>query len=225
MFRTLTTLLSASNAHAETRLRDTFAIELIDQNIRTAEARLKAAKATLASLIQRQRMADAALTQLNGRISDLTRRARQALAAGQDAMAQEAASAIAQMENEAAHRAQTCATLDQRVLRLRTSVETGHRRLIDLRQGAAQARAIKKEQDIQMRLHQQTGDTGADAAEALIARVLEQSDPFEKHEILQELNAELSHDGLTDRMADAGFGPADRVTPAAVLARLTSNQD
>ncbi|WP_319004482.1 PspA/IM30 family protein [Loktanella gaetbuli] len=170
-------------------------------------------------------MADAALTQLNGRISDLTRRARQALAAGHDDMAREAASAIAQMENEAADRAQTCATLDQRVLRLRASVETGHRRLIDLRQGAAQARAVKKEQDIQMRLHQQTGDTGADAAEELITRVLEQSDPFEKHEILQELNAELSHDGLTDRMADAGFGPADRVTPAAVLARLTSNQD
>ncbi|WP_319004483.1 hypothetical protein [Loktanella gaetbuli] len=51
MFKTLTTLLSASNARAETRLRDTFAIELIDQNIRTAEARLRAAKATLASLI------------------------------------------------------------------------------------------------------------------------------------------------------------------------------
>ena len=54
MFRTLATLINGANARAEDRVRDAFAIELIDQKIREAETSLKAAKATLATLIQRQ---------------------------------------------------------------------------------------------------------------------------------------------------------------------------
>jgi phage shock protein A len=55
MFKTLSTLIAGVNARSEDRVRDAFAIELIDQKIREAEQSLKAAKATLASLIQRQR--------------------------------------------------------------------------------------------------------------------------------------------------------------------------
>ena len=55
MFKTLATLINGQNARAEDRVRDAFAIELIDQKIRETENSLRAAKATLASLIQRQR--------------------------------------------------------------------------------------------------------------------------------------------------------------------------
>jgi len=53
MFGTLKTIMTGANARAEERVRDTYAIELIEQKIREANASLQAAKGTLASLIQR----------------------------------------------------------------------------------------------------------------------------------------------------------------------------
>ena len=55
MFATLKVLFDGERARTEDRLKDTYAVELIDQRIREAEANLSAAKMTLASLIQRKR--------------------------------------------------------------------------------------------------------------------------------------------------------------------------
>ena len=55
MLGTFKTWITGANARAEEQVRDVYAIELIDQKIREAEGSVKAAKATLASLIQRQR--------------------------------------------------------------------------------------------------------------------------------------------------------------------------
>ena len=57
-------------------------------------------------------------------------------------------------------------------------------------------------------------------ADELIARVIGRDDPFEHAEILSDINGDLNHDNLGDRMADAGFGPATRATAATVLDRL-----
>ncbi|RYG90594.1 PspA/IM30 family protein [Loktanella sp. IMCC34160] len=221
MFKTLATLINGANARAEDRVRDAFAIELIDQKIREAEASLKAAKATLATLIQRQRSEQKQRDTLNGRIKDLTRRAEEALEAGRDDMAEEAARAIATMENERSIRDGTLDRLDHKILRLRSSIEAGHRRIIDLKQGAIQARAVRREQQIQTRLNTTIGQSAAvDEAEELISRVLGRDDPFEQSEILREIDRDLSSDTLVDRMADEGFGPSDRTTASDVLNRL-----
>tara|TARA_R110002051_G_scaffold141578_1_gene214765 strand:- start:13473 stop:14150 length:678 start_codon:yes stop_codon:yes gene_type:complete len=222
MFKTLSTLITGANARAEDRVRDAFAIELIDQKIREAEQGLKAAKATLASLIQRQRSEDQQRQALENRIADLTKRATAALNADNQDLAAEAASAIAQMENEMSIRVETLRRLDQKVLRLRTSIQTGHRRIIDLKQGAIQARAVRREQDIQMRMGPASNGGHVAEAEDLIARVLGRDDPFEHSEILSEINNDLSHGSITDRMSDAGFGDASRATAQSVLERLKS---
>ena len=220
MFKTLATLITGANARGEDRIRDAFAIELIDQRIREAEANLKAAKATLASLIQRQRAEDRQRQTLQKRIADLTTRAKDALDGDREDLAQQAAEAIANMENELTLRSETLRRLDQRVLRLRTSIEAGHRRIIDLKQGAIQARAVRREQTIQMRMRAHDGSTATEEAEELIARVLGADDPFERSEILGQINRDLTQDGITDTLADAGFGAATRATADDVLARL-----
>ena len=221
MFNTLRTLVMGANARAEETLRDTYAIELIDQKIREAEEGLRAAKGTLASLIQRQRAEERLLATLDQRIADMTRRATEALDSGRDDLATQAADALAQMENERVLRAETVLRLETKTVRLRQSVEAGHRRIIDLKQGATTARAIRREQSLIKKLP--NGEASAiEEAEALIARVTNADDPFERSDILRGINRELSHDGLADRMADAGFGPATRVTAADVLARLKS---
>ena len=225
MFKTLATLINGQNARAEDRVRDAFAIELIDQKIRESENSLRAAKATLASLIQRQRSEQKQHAALKTRISDLTKRAKEALDNDREDMAAEAARAIANMENELTVRTETLDRLDQKVMRLRTSIESGHRRIIDLKQGAIQARAVRREQNIQVQMTRTGVQNGSvEEAEELINRVLGKDDPFERTEILAEINSDLDGDSLTDRMADAGFGDATRSTADDVLARLKSSK-
>jgi phage shock protein A len=129
------------------------------------------------------------------------------------------------MENEFTLRTETLNRLDQKVLRLRSSIETGHRRIIDLKQGAIQARAVRREQSIQMKMVKTGASHGSvEEAEELIQRVLGRDDPFERSEILSDINRDLDGGTITDRMADAGFGGATRSTADDVLARLKSSK-
>ncbi|WP_371808449.1 PspA/IM30 family protein [Ruegeria sp. HKCCC2117] len=173
MFNTLKTLMNGANARAEDRLRDSFSIELIDQKIREADQNLKAAKLTLASLIQKQRGETRQIETLQARIPDLMDRTRQALADDQQDLVQSAAQAVADLENELALRQQTVDRLEARILQLRHSVQTANRRILDLKQGAISARAVKREQGLQKRLNRHLGGTSpAEEAEELIARVM-----------------------------------------------------
>lgn len=221
MFKLLRTLAAGASTRAEARVESVFALDLIDQKITQATAALNQAKATLASLIQRQRaerrMADGLQTQ----IADLTNRAGQALSQGDNASAEQAAAAIADLENELTLRQETLDRLAKKISRLEASVQAGHRRLVSLRQGAVSARAMRSERQAQARLGKTfSGTDSASEAEALIARVMDEDDPFEAGQILSEINEDLSHKGLADRMADKGYGPATRSTASAVLNRL-----
>lgn len=225
MFKTLSTLIAGVNARSEDRVRDAFAIELIDQKIREAEGSLKAAKATLASLIQRQRSEERQRDALKNRIADMLKRAQSAIDQDRDDLAAEAAAAVAQMENELTVRVETCDRLAQKVIRLRNSIEAGHRRIIDLKQGAIQARAVRREQAIQSKLNSTIGTTSnVEEAEELIGRVMGRDDPFEQSQILREIDRDLGHETLADRMADQGIGPATRTTVDDVLARLKTKK-
>ena len=55
MFKTLNTLFLGASGRADEKLKDHFAIELIDQKVREAEQQLKTAKGQLAMLMQRER--------------------------------------------------------------------------------------------------------------------------------------------------------------------------
>ena len=162
---------------------------------------------------------------LQGRISDLLARAKSALDKGDETLAAEAAQAIATMENELAGRNETAARLEQKITRLRSTVEAGSRRVIDLKQGAIQARAVRREQDIQKKLSTTlSGSDSASEAEELINRVIGRDDPFEQAQILKEIEDGLSHRDIEDRLADAGHGAALRVTAKSVLDRLKADQ-
>lgn len=221
MFGTLKTLLNGANARAEERVRAAYAIELIDQKIREAGEGVKLAKLTLASLIQRQRAEARQIDVLEGRVADLTQRAREALAGGREDMAAEAAEAIAVMENELALRRETHARLEGRVIRLQASLEAATRRMIDLKQGAVAARALRDEQALQSRINTTlAGQSPMAEAEELIAGVLGRDDPFEQSQILAEIDRGLNRTDVADRLAEQGFGKPTKTTAADVLARL-----
>lgn len=224
MLTTLRTLFVGANARAEERVRDHFALELIDQKIREADANLAAAKSTLASLIQRKRSEERMLAALETRLNDLTQRATEALQSGREDLAAPAAAAIAEQENERTMRRTTMERLEARILQLQGTVEAAHRRIIDLKQGAVTARAIRREQHIQTRLNRTVaGPSAAEEAETLIRRVTDADDPFEQSQILREIDAGLSGVAVAESLAAQGFGPATRATQDDVLARLKAS--
>jgi phage shock protein A len=225
MFATLRVLFDGERARAEDRLKDTYAVELIEQRIREAETNLSAAKLTLASLIQRMRSEERLAETLGTRIATLEGRAREALEAKREELAKEAAQSIADMENEREVRRNTIERLESRIGQLQGSVEAAHRRIIDLRQGAITARAVRREQAIQKRLNRTVASTSAaDEAEALIKRVVDQDDPFEQSEILRGIDRQLSGESADEKLADAGFGDPNKVTAKSVLDRLKSDK-
>jgi phage shock protein A len=169
----------------------------------------------------RQRTEQRALEMVQTRKIGLEARVREALAAGNETLAMEGATAIADFENEEDVRAETVARLADKVKRLRVSVEKAHRRVVDLRQGAVTARAIDMERKSQRRIVRAiNGSSAIEEAEALIRRVADQDDPLEHAEIAEEIDASLSHKATEDRLAAAGFGPQTKVRPEDVLARL-----
>lgn len=221
MLATLRVLFDGERARTEDRLKDTYAVELIEQRIREAETGLSSAKLTLASLIQRRRSEQRLAETLGKRIKTLEGRAKEALEAKRESLAVEAAQSIADMENELRIRTETIDRLDTRIAQLQSSVEKAHRRIIDLKQGAITARAVRREQEIQKRLnHTFAGPSAADEAEALIKRVVDQDDPFEHSEILRGIDRQLLGESADEKLAEAGFGAPNRVTADTVLDRL-----
>lgn len=221
MLDTIKTLLNGASSRADKSIRDMYSIELIDQKIRDGESGLRAAKAALAGMIQRERSELRMVKVIETRVDDLSERAKQALNGNRDGLAAEAAEAIAQMENELVLRRETLARLQARIIRLRQSVETTNRRIVDLKQGAVAARAIRQEQGVQSRLNTTlAGESPIREAEDLIASVMDRDDPFEQGEILREIENGLSGADLGDRLAAEGFGPATKITAAEILSRL-----
>lgn len=223
MLSTLRTIMLGQAARAENQLRDTHALDLIDQKIRETEHSLTAAKATLASFIQRQRAEEKMYKGIQDQIADLETRVSKALEADREALALQGAETIAQLENEAKIRRDVLNRLEERVERLRASVAAGHRRVIELKQGAIAAHAIRKEANLQrhMATSSPKGNTAQEAQE-LIDQVVGADDPFERGEILDDINAELSGQNIATRMASEGFGPKTQSDAQSVLDRLKS---
>lgn len=225
MFRTLKTIFDGANARAEERVREVYSIELIEQKIREALAGLKQAKLTLAGFIQKKRAEERHIDKLDQRIADLTQRAKEALEAGRDDLATEAARAIAELENERALRIETRDRLETRILRLEATIESVNRRICDLKQGAIAAKAAKLDHGMQRKLN--TTLSGGDAlseAEELIKGVLGAEDPFEQAEILREIDAGLDGSAAADRLESAGFGARTKSSAQDVLARLKADK-
>ena len=220
MLSTLRTLWIGEGRRREEQLRSAYAVELIDQKLRECEAGLLAAKGTLAALIQRERAERRMREGLDVRIAALEAAARRALAAGDEPLARDTAQAIADLRTERALRSETLARLESRTRRLRASVETAQRRLVELRHGALQARAVRREHEAQARLGCLTGQPDREAKD-LIRRVLEEDDPLERSEILREID-EGGSGAVERRLRDAGHLPG-AVSAEEVLASLRAD--
>ena len=222
MFAMMKTLITGSAARNEAKLRDHYALELIDQKIRETETGLKAAKATLATQIQRVRSETKQNDMLTTRISDLTKRTQKAVDAGDMGLAQDAAAAIADLENEQVTRKATLERLNHQIERLRLSVEKSQRRLVDLKQGAMTAKAVRSEQTANTAIARNLPSAPAREAQELIDDVLAKDSPSDLDEVYDEIDQGLTHSNIEDRLGNAGHGDKTKVSSADVLARFSN---
>lgn len=221
MLDVLRTLFAGASARSDEALMDHFAIELIEQKIREADAGLNAAKNTLASLIVRQRNETFHAERLALDIVDLEKRTTLALRDERIELAERAAVTIAQLENELAIRKNTLAQLNERIDRTRQSVSRASRQIVDLRQGMISARAADAERRALKRLNRTIGSsTAIREAESLIQRVTQMSDLLAESEVLAEIDADLDGSCVRDQLAEAGYGTRLKTTSQDVLARL-----
>ena len=103
-------------------------------------------------------------------------------------------------------------------------IDTGQARLVDLKQGLITVKSISAERLSHQELNGNFGGMAAMVeAENVLNRFLDQPDPLEEMDIMDELNAELSGDDLIERLAVAGCGESEKSQAEEVLARIRSS--
>lgn len=224
MLKTLKAVLAGRSVQVERTLEIQNATTIIDGKILEAEHGQAQAKRALASLITRSKAEDKALEALDRRISDLEPRIVQALEAGQNKLAEDAAHVLATLENEKRLRTETLYQTREKAARLKLALEKTHRQLIDLKQGLVMAQAIESERAA---FRQIKGDFNARSAiregDAVLQRLLQADDSIDMMDSLDEIEAELTGDSVIDKMAQAGFGDPIKVRGADILARIKAD--
>ena len=223
MFSTLMTIVCGEAARSRDQLENRHAVVILEQKIREAETSHGRAKRALTSLILKSRNEERQLQALAARREDLESRIEQALRAGLEDLAGEAAQMLARLENEDTARRQARDRTEMSIQRLRHMIDTGQARLVDLKQGLITVKSISAERLSHQELNGNFGGMAAMVeAENVLTRFLDQPDPLEEMDIMDELNAELGGDDLIERLAVAGCGESAKSQTEDVLARIRS---
>src|SRR5262245_23019896 len=122
-------------AEAEEALFDANAVRMLEQQLRDAAGALEHSKRELACAMAHRSSEGRAVEALSQRIVDLEAGAVDALQAGRDDLASEAATVIAATEDERLARQAASAKFDVDIARLKRLVADGGARLTDLRRG------------------------------------------------------------------------------------------
>jgi phage shock protein A len=148
---------------------------------------------------------------LTEKLSDLEQRAVEALRAGRDDVAGNAAEIIAAVETEVTASTQASVRFAAEVALARREVDAQRRRLADLDRGRRLARV-----GAALNLAPREGVDALTAAESALARV--EADNHDARAIREELAPPTER--LIEQMADLGFGAPVRVRASDVLERL-----
>ncbi|MCF4123972.1 PspA/IM30 family protein [Methylobacterium sp. SyP6R] len=221
MLNLLSTLVRGAAARAAEDLHDQHAFLILEQQLRDAAAALDDSRRTLGRAIA-QEAADARKQDaLATRMAALEASAVAALAGGREDLAQEAAEALAEMEEEAQALATTRTAYGAEVAALRRAVRKGTRHFAELERGQRIARATDAVRRLRARRGQGMGSPAALAeAQATLRRLREaQAADAASDEALTIIEA-AAPESLCERLEEAGFGPRARPSAGSVMERL-----
>lgn len=228
MYKLFMTLVRG-RAHDEAeRVLDASALTVLNQQIRDCARAIQSAKRAVAVAIAQNEREKAQHRVTAERIADLEDRARDALDKNKDALAREAAEAIAILEDERIASEKALASFAAEITRLKGIVRRAESRLRDLQRGQRIAAATDKAQKLRSSaLGFQSDDPSClkDAEETLHRLRARQQHMDGVAAALDDMDGEADPSNLTERLAEAGCGAPLRTRADDVLARLKAGPE
>ncbi|MEO5621085.1 MAG: PspA/IM30 family protein [Cypionkella sp.] len=220
MFKLFVTLLRGQSADATEALSDAAALPLLRQQLRDCASALETARRSVAMVMAYEAREKKSAARIAEQLADLETRALDALAKGREDLASEAASAIANLEAEAATTARALHTYGREIAHLRGVVAEADARLRDLQRGRHLALATTQTQKLRDKAPATATATLEEAETTLTRLQNRQAETEATRAAMLELSASSNTTAMQNRLAAAGCGAPLRPDAAAVLARL-----
>ena len=218
----LTALRGGANEMGEAMV-DSQALRILDQEIRDADLELRKSKEALAEIMTKQKLAADRAEKSAAKVTEYEQYALKALEAGNEALAQEVAVKIANLEVELAGEREQADGYAASVAQLRKAVTQAEANIKRLKQQVDTVKATESVQKAQMAVAQRYGGSQAKlhtAVESLERIKQQQAERAAKMEAAAELAEAASvDDSLEAKLRAAGI-KADNASAESVLARL-----
>lgn len=225
LWRKLLTALRGKGTEIGEAIVDKQALTILDQEIRDADASIRAAQNELASLMGKEKLAAKEISELQVTISDLEDKAQKSLKADREDLALEIAGRIGELENKLTLKRDAHGHLQAGITRMRADIEKAQTRINGLRTQVDMAKARETVQKAQVSASLSSGQANGklETAVATLNRLQRRQDEREAtlnaHE---ELAAQASGSDLDQRLREANI-IADANSAESVLARLKGN--
>lgn len=221
MFNLILTLIRGRAHDAEQAFIDSNAIPLLSQQIRDAAGSIRSARHAVAVAIAQNEQEKSQHVAILERIADLESRTLAALEKGSDALAREAAEAIAYLEAEREASENAQAQFISSITKLKTCVRSAEARLQELQRGERLVRATQEAQKLDGMGSQTLGLATLDEAEETLVRLrARQSQHDITASVLKEMEGASRPAGIIEKLANAGCGAPLQNSADTVLARL-----
>ncbi|MEM6383062.1 MAG: PspA/IM30 family protein [Pseudomonadota bacterium] len=220
MLKMINTLSKALLSTATDRAGERHAVTILGQQVREAAASVQNAKKAVALVKAQSEQERQRAAKVHATIADLETRARAALEKNEEKLAQEAAEAIAVLEDERASSQRAQDAFAHELKRLTAKVHNAQARLRELQRGQRVVTARDQVRKVGNRLS--VADEGAlSDAEETLTKIEERQQALDLADsAYAELSVSEDPSDIVDRLADAGCGTSKTTRADDVLARL-----
>jgi phage shock protein A len=224
MLHSLSLLLRAGWRAPQTKAETAFALPLLREEIAMAAQAVQSARRATAVLAAQGVQERQRLAQAQAKAADIEERTVAALAAGNEALAREAAGVLLVLERDVASLTTSVAVYTEEEAKMRADLQTAETRLRDLDRGsrvvAARALGARMEGSSAPAL------AGLDGAEERLRAIVEQQQMDSAvRAATRGLHQEGQAEAVRNKLAAAGFGTPTTTGVEDVLARLRQRLD
>ncbi len=201
---------------------DSQALRILDQEIRDSSAALSSTREELAKVMAQRKLAADKLKPLLAKQEEYEGYAEQALAKGDEALALEVATKIAEIENEMVEHQMQVDNYDSSIATMRKSIQEGEKTVARLRVQVDQVKAtasVQRAQAVIAERHSGANRTISSAVDSLERIKQRQAETAARFEAAQELAQDGQDIDLKARLRQAGI-VAEGNQANDVLARI-----
>ena len=223
--KVMTALKGASNEVGEA-IADSNALRILDQEIREASDQLQQSKTQLAGIMAKQKLAGQKCAELKGKIAEYEGYAMSALGQGDEALATDVATKIAEDEASLTSEQEMENSFAQSTVSLKKAIADAESNLRRLKQQVDTVKATESVQKAQAACaakHSGVNSKMATATESLERIKRRQAERAAQMEAASELSGDTAENDLQAKLKAAGITKGD-ANAASVLERLKARQ-